>query len=49
MESPIVKNEVKQWELVGESVGNSSGPYQLRLLSGKNIQYIDRQWWNPGP
>lgn len=43
MESPIVKNEVQQRESIGKSVSNSSGPYQLTLLSGKNIQYIDRQ------
>lgn len=43
MESPIVKNEVQQRKSIGKSVSNSSGPYQLTLLSGKNIQYIDRQ------
>ena len=43
MESPIVKNEVQPRESIGKSVSNSSGPYQLTLLSGKNIQYIDRQ------
>ena len=42
-ESPIVKNEVQQRKSIGKSVSNSSGPYQLTLLSGKNIQHIDRQ------